>query len=163
MDKEILVAVLSLIGGITVALIGAVATIYGSGMMPLLKKRRRQLGGRWVGTASEIEALDSTADHLARYTVAFDLKQTRSRVTGKINASSDDGNVFHDRLEGRLTTEQDLCFTFAAADENVHDFGAAIFHIHPNGREMTGYVLSNESSSAAGRVFIMRASMTRSA
>jgi hypothetical protein len=107
-------------------------------------------------------ALDSSSTYLARYTVRFDLKQTRSRIIGTIEASSDDQNKFHDRLEGRLATEQDLCFTFAAADDNVHDFGAAIFHIHPNGREMTGYVLSNESSSPAGRVFVMRAHMTQS-
>jgi hypothetical protein len=162
MDNDIFVAVLGVVGAIAAALIGGAVTIYGAGITPFLKRRRRQLGGRWVGTASEIGTLDSSSDRLAQYNVMFQLKQTRSRIVGTIDASSDDGNVFHDRLEGRLTTEQDLCFTFAATDENVHDFGAAIFHIHPSGKEMAGYVLSNESSSPSARVFVMRASMTRS-
>jgi hypothetical protein len=149
------------LGSVVGGLIGAAATVYVARMRPFLKHRRRNVGGNWIGEAEELHAFGDQAPTFARYTVSFVLHQFRSRVTGRITASSSDSSRFTDNIDGRLVTEQDLCFTFAAVDENVHDFGSAIFRVHPNGREMTGYVLSNESSSLSGRVFVMRAHMTR--
>lgn len=161
MDFNLSDATIGALGSIAGGLIGAAATIYAARMRPFLHHRRRKVGGEWIGEAQEIQAFGDHSPTFVRYTVSFDLHQFRSRVTGRITASSTDTNRFTDDLDGRLVTEQDLCFTFAAVDKNVHDFGSAVFKIHPNGREMTGYVLSNESSSLAGRIFVMRAHMTR--
>ena len=143
---------------VAAALIGLVGTLFGglialrvARATPFLAYRKRSVKGKWIGKAEEIQTLGGQVERMAQYNVTFELRQFRARITGAITALSD-GATFTDKLEGRLTTEQDLCFTFTAANENVHDFGAAIFHIHSNGSEMSGYVLSNESSSPGGRV-----------
>jgi hypothetical protein len=159
MNAEVSAALITGIATVIGALIGGLATIATTRSAAFWIYRRRSVRGIWTGTAEELQAVASDASDLAKYSVTAEIRQFRSRVTGSINARSDTGASFCDKFEGRLTTEQDMCLTFWAVDENVHHFGVVVFRIHPNGRAMTGYVLSTETSTLGGRVFIMRADM----
>lgn len=161
MNSQVEAALITAVASVTGALIGAIATVVTTRSKQFLTYRKRSVRGTWSGSAEELLAIGPAGAELAKYMVTAELKQFRSRVTGKISVSVDGRVLFHDKFEGRLTTEQDMCLTFWAVDENVHHFGVVVFHIHPSGREMTGHVLSRELSSPEGRVFVMQTHMKR--
>jgi hypothetical protein len=66
----------------------------------------------------------------------LELKQRGRKVSGTIEGQGRQGDVYREKLRGRIEEESYVTLSFRSSVKGMLDYGVGVLHIHGTGRQM---------------------------
>ncbi|HEX8457963.1 MAG TPA: hypothetical protein VF656_11750 [Pyrinomonadaceae bacterium] len=140
MSPEVNAAIITGILG----LLGIFVTLYRDEFGNLLRKRRRNIRGLWVGEGNDLEVPPQLTYSISqRYDVSFKMKQSGNRISSEVVISlKDRSKHWEAEAEGGFISDSYIHVEYHITVEGALHFGTVILKISDLGDEMTGYYLA---------------------